>query len=99
MRLSMDEQRFNLWVKRILETEQDEISCSECFDLISSFVDQENSGNQTDQIAVRVVAHLKQCQACSDEYEMLRELTGLEAARQLPTLNNLLNSIHPDTSQ
>ncbi len=90
----MNEQRFNLWIERILETEEDEISCSECFDLISSYVDHENLGDPVDNSARRVVVHLNQCQACSDEYEMLRELAGLEAIRKLPSINELLNSIH-----
>ncbi len=93
----MDEQRFNEWINRILETEEEEISCSDCFDLISSFVDHEETGKPMDPLAVGVIVHLRQCQACRDEYEMLREIVGLEAARQLPTINKLFNLVLPDS--
>jgi hypothetical protein len=95
----MNEQRLNDWINKILETEEDEISCSECFDLISSYVEHEESGKQRDQPGERIALHLKQCQACRDEYEMLRELAGLESARKSPSLDDLLDSIHPNASQ
>ncbi len=93
----MDEQKLNEWINRVLETEEEEISCTDCFDMISSFVDHEETGKPLDPSMARIIVHLKQCKACRDEYEMLREIVGLEAARQLPTINKLFNLVLPDS--
>ncbi len=76
----MDQSKFELWVKRILETEEEEISCSECFDLVSHYVDKELAGASADPVLRRVRQHLQQCRACREEYEILRELAQLEAS-------------------
>ena len=41
----MDHQRFANWLKNIYETQENEISCSECFDLVSRFVEIEIAGD------------------------------------------------------
>ena len=68
------------WVKRILETEEKEISCSECFDLVSVYVDEELAGKAGDSKWHPIRQHLSQCQACQDEYEILRELASQDAS-------------------
>ncbi len=85
----MDEAGFEKWVRKIFETEEDEISCSECFDLVSRYVDLEQSGTRADEVSRRVASHLNQCKPCRDEYETLRELAILEGADKLPSLDEL----------
>lgn len=70
----MDGKRFDRWISKILETEDEEISCSECFDLASYCVELELSGSEKDTIFQRVTTHLNQCDACREEYELLREI-------------------------
>ncbi len=81
----MDKDTFNLWVKKILETEDEEISCSECFDFISGYVDLELAGKGNERIMRPVANHLKQCPACQQEYEVLRELARMESSGKFPT--------------
>src|SRR5688572_22271403 len=40
----MERGRFEKWLRNIYETQDEEISCTECFDLISRFVELETSG-------------------------------------------------------
>jgi hypothetical protein len=76
----MDQQKFEHWVKRILETEDEEISCSECFDLVSFYVDNELSGSITGPVMAHLEKHLRQCLACQEEYEVLRDLVSTQSS-------------------
>lgn len=89
----MDQQRFTNWLKNVLETREEEISCSECFDLVSHFVELEIAGEDAAQRMPGLRHHLDQCRACRDEYEALRDLRHLEENGELPTLDDLRNSI------
>ena len=75
----MDQLKFELWVKKILETEDEEISCSECFDLVSNYVDTHQDGTNR-VIVARLEKHLGQCLACREEYEVLRDLAMAESS-------------------
>ena len=74
----MDEMKFERWIKKIHATEDEEISCSECFDLVSDYVDAELDGAEPGGVLKRVKQHLDQCKACQDEYEMLRDLVIMD---------------------
>ena len=81
--------RFTKWLKNIYETQEEEISCSECFDLISRFVELEITGQDPAAKLPRVKQHLNQCRACRDEYETLRDLRLLEDKGEMPSLDDL----------
>jgi len=66
------------WLHNIYQTQDEEISCTECFDLVSSFVELEVSGGNPAAKMPQVVQHLRQCAACREEYEALRDLRRLE---------------------
>jgi hypothetical protein len=66
-------------LRSIADTEDEEISCSECFDLVSEYVDLEVAGMVSDQTLPRLRVHLQQCGVCQEEYEVLRDLARLEA--------------------
>ena len=78
----MKTRRFDVWLRNISETQEEEISCTECFDLVSRFVELESSGGDVASELPQVKQHLDQCRACRDEYEMLRDLARLEGEGQ-----------------
>ncbi|HMD80818.1 MAG TPA: hypothetical protein VKE92_05885 [Anaerolineales bacterium] len=80
----MKHRRFDVWLRKIYETQDEEISCTECFDLVSHFVELETSGGNMATELPQVKQHLDQCRVCSDEYEMLRDLARLENESQTP---------------
>ena len=89
----MQRKRFEDWLKNIYETQDEEISCTECFDLISRFVELETSGRNAAAELPLVKGHLSQCRACRDEYEALRDLIRLEDQGDPPSIDDLHDSI------
>jgi hypothetical protein len=81
--------RFERWLQNIYQTQDEEISCSECFDSVSHFVDMEVSGENAASKLPQIKQHLDQCRACREEYEMLRDLRRLENNGELPTIDDL----------
>lgn len=69
----MNESKFNRLIKKIIATEDEEISCSVCFDRISEYVEAELAGREIKGALLQVRQHLNQCRACHDEYETLRD--------------------------
>ena len=89
----MNRERFNRWLRNIYETREVEISCTECFDLVSRFVELENSGRDVAVELPQFKQHLSQCRACREEYEALRDLVHLEDQGDAPSLDDLRGSI------
>ena len=86
----MKKDRFELWLQNIYRTQDQEISCSECFDLVSSFVELEASGEDAARKLPQVKQHLEQCAVCRQEYEALRDLRRLEDESGLPSQDDLI---------
>lgn len=89
----MKRKRFENWLKNIYETQDKEISCTECFELVSRFVEFEASGQDAAAKLPQVKQHLDQCRACSEEYEALRDLRFLEEQGGLPSVDDLKDSL------
>ena len=89
----MDRNRFEKWLRNIYETQEEEISCTECFDLVSRFVELEIGGQDAAAKIPQVKQHLNQCRACRDEYEALRDLRRLEEKGEMPSVDDLEASI------
>ena len=89
----MKKDRFERWLRNIHQTQEKEISCSECFDSISHYVEIELSGEDPALRMPQVEQHLNQCTACREEYEILRDLARLEMDDQLPSLDDLEDSL------
>ena len=70
----MKKDRFERWLQNIHNTQDEEISCSECFDSVSHFVEVELAGEDAVSKMPQVKQHLDQCAACREEYETLRDL-------------------------
>lgn len=85
--------RFERWLRKIGTTHEQEISCSECFDLVSSFVDLEVSGEDAAGNMPQLKQHLDQCSTCREEYVTLRDLRRLEKDGKLPPVDDLKNLI------
>ena len=85
----MKRNRFERWLQNISKTQDEEISCSECFDLVSHYVDVELSGDDAAARMPQLRQHLDQCSACREEYETLRDLARLENKNELPSSNDL----------
>jgi hypothetical protein len=85
----MNRNRFESWLRNIYNTQEEEISCSECFDLVSQFVELVVSGQDAAAKLPQVAQHLGQCRACRDEYEALRDLRLLEEKGGIPSADDL----------
>lgn len=83
---------FDRLLRHIWETEDEEISCTECFDLVPQYVDREIAGHTPDTTLHRLRQHLDQCGVCREEYETLHDLARLEAEGRLPSIEELRNS-------
>ncbi|HET6597992.1 MAG TPA: hypothetical protein VFG81_20370 [Anaerolineales bacterium] len=89
----MKHERFERWLQNIYETQDVEISCTQCFDLISGFVEAEISSQKVAAQLLHVKQHLDQCRACREEYEVLRDLILIENQGNAPRLDDLRASI------
>ena len=90
----MKKDRFESWLQNIYHTQDEEISCTECFDLVSSFVELELSGEDSAAKMPQIKQHLDQCPACREEYETLRDLRRFEDEGGALSLDDLQDSIH-----
>jgi len=80
---------FSKLVKHVHDTQSEEISCSECLDLVSRYVDIElSSGDAITQLP-SVKQHLDQCLVCSEEYQLLHQLAVMEVEDRLPGAEEL----------
>ena len=70
----MNRSQLEQLMRRIARTEDEEISCTECFELLPIYVDLEVAGEDPDVKVPRFRQHLDQCGVCREEYETLREL-------------------------
>ena len=89
----MKREQLERWLKNIYETQEQEISCSECFDQVSRFVELEVSGQNAPAQMPQLKQHLNQCRACHDEYEALRDLRLLEEKGELPSVDDLRDTM------
>ena len=80
-------------LRAISDTDDEEISCAECFDLVSRYVDLEVTGMVAEQTLPRLQHHLRQCGVCREEYEVLRDLARLEAEGRAPSADDLRGSL------
>lgn len=88
----MDASIFDRFAKQIYATADQEISCSECLDLISDYVDAKLDPSPQRKEFETVAQHLVQCKVCREEYEILRDLATLEMQGQAPDIDALKQS-------
>lgn len=87
------ESKLSRLVKRIRESQPEEIDCSACLDHISAYVDLElEKGSAVEQLPL-VKQHLDQCSVCYEEYQLLRELALMEKKGDTPTAKSLIDQL------
>ncbi len=80
-----------LWL--VGRTRDEELSCSECFDLLPTYVDLQVAGAPADTRVPLFRQHLEQCAVCREEYETLCELARLEAEGRSPSIDDLRRTL------
>ncbi|MGE5139732.1 MAG: hypothetical protein ACM3JD_09735 [Rudaea sp.] len=88
----MESFELDRWISQIAKTEAEEISCSDCLDMVSEFVEKELAGETADERLARVGQHLGQCRVCREEYEVLKELVELDERGETPSIDDLKKS-------
>lgn len=89
----MSESRFEELVRRVATTEDEELSCSECFDVVSDYVDLEIAGADPAASLPRLAQHLRQCGVCLEEYEVLRDLVRSDPLGHLASIDDFRRSV------
>jgi hypothetical protein len=72
----MNREHLDRLLRRIAATEPEEISCSECFDLLAAGVEIGLAGAAEHPGWARLAQHLAQCAVCQDEYDVLRSFVA-----------------------
>jgi hypothetical protein len=78
---------FDRLLRHIRETADQELSCTECFELVPRYVDVEVAGQDADAAVPGLRQHLDRCAVCREEYETLRDLARLEAQGRPPSID------------
>lgn len=65
------------WLARLLRqvsrTETEELSCTECFDLLPTAVELDLAGETGHPVWRGIAQHIGQCGVCREEFEVLRD--------------------------
>ncbi len=69
--------RWGRLLRQLQETQDQELSCSDCFEQLSDYVDLELAGQPVAERLPMLRQHLVQCGVCREEYQVLRELAQL----------------------
>jgi hypothetical protein len=80
-------------LRYIADTQEEELSCEECFALGPEYVEREIAGSAADERWSRLSQHLRQCRVCREEYEVLRDLARLEVENRFPPEEDLRRSL------
>ena len=76
----MNGNRLERLLRLVARTEDEELSCTACFELLPQYVNLEVAGENPDARVPKFRQHLFQCGVCREEYETLRELARQESA-------------------
>lgn len=80
----MDPRLIERLLRHVSDTEAEEISCSDCFELLSTGVELELAGATSSPVLARLAQHLGQCGVCREEYETLRDFVRSETEGPIP---------------
>lgn len=70
----MNRSQLERLLKLVARTEDEELSCTACFEQLPVYVDLELAGEDAEARVPRLRQHLDQCGVCREEYDILREL-------------------------
>jgi hypothetical protein len=74
-------------LRLVAGTEDEELTCTQCFDLLPQYVDLELAGRAPDLQLPLFRRHLEQCAVCREEYETLRDLVRADADEPPPAID------------
>lgn len=72
----MNIELINKFLRKVNYTEEEEISCSVCFERVSAYVERKKTGKERPE-DTQLRQHLVQCDVCQEEAEVLQELFQL----------------------
>jgi Zn finger protein HypA/HybF involved in hydrogenase expression len=78
----MAKRTWQLLLQSALETEEYEITCLDCFDMLDQYADLLLDGMDPDEIMLEVKQHLNHCPGCTGEFEALMTLLQEAAKNQ-----------------
>jgi hypothetical protein len=81
------------WIHRMWKTQDEEISCSECLDLVPQYVDLALASGGAEDLMPQLKLHLDQCTVCWEEYRILRDLALMEAEGNPPSIDDLKDNL------
>ncbi len=84
--------KLDRWVQQISQTQDEELSCSDCLDRIDQYVEAELVGAPLNAQMEQVKQHLYQCQVCREEYQILSDLVHEETEERAPSIDELKKS-------
>lgn len=77
----------DMWIELIsasLQTQEEEIDCETCFDLLDQYVDLLTTGTKPAQLLPEIEHHMQVCHCCHTEMQAL--LKAIEVANNDPSL-------------
>ena len=77
------------FLQLIHQTQEEEILCSDCLDLVNQYVDLELDGQPAEMLMPHLKHHLDMCPVCQEEYTLLRALAGLEPGDPILSIEEL----------
>lgn len=85
----MNRSQLERLLRLVVQTEDEELSCTACFELLPLYVDLDVSGQGPDVRLPLFRRHLEECAVCREQYETVRELARLEAEGRSPSIDDL----------
>lgn len=78
----MNRGKFRQLIRSIFAVKDQEMLCSEFFDILPRFVDRQVAGEEADKFFPGVSHHLQQCAECNEVYEAL--LKAVQSNKETP---------------
>jgi hypothetical protein len=76
--MTMESNRDNKTLDRILGPTEPEVTCEQCFDLLDQYVELELAGADADAQLPGLRAHLAGCPACREDHASLRDFVSAQ---------------------
>jgi predicted anti-sigma-YlaC factor YlaD len=76
--------RLDVLLRLTARTREQELSCTDCAEILPQYVDLELGGAAADGEFPLFRQHLEQCSVCREEYEIVRDLARLDAGQPPP---------------
>jgi len=75
---------FHKLLRMLALTKERELTCMEVNELLDYYVELEQSGENVKALMPTMTQHLRICPECKEEYEALKQITGIDLAMATP---------------